>query len=169
MSTSPRLPIGNPQPYGVLYTSKPSTFAPAAINVDKLLTPDVQFVRVQWVDFANTIRFRVLPAPYFRKLLSDPSSRAGIQLTKVTFGLVGLVTVPGFSPVGEYLYVPDLSSWRVCTYAPGHASVMGWFQEKVPDPRTGLLAVDLCPRTLLARLVRYAGSPGIGARVDARS
>ena len=61
---------------------------------------------------------------------------------------------PGFGPVGEDLYVPDLSSWRVCTYAPGHASVMGWFQEKIPGP-SGELAVPLCPRTLLHRLVRY--------------
>ncbi|EIW55884.1 FLU1-II [Trametes versicolor FP-101664 SS1] len=154
MATSPQSHTGNAQPYGVLYTSKSGS--PKAKSLDELLTPDVQFVRVQWVDLINTIRYRILPAGYFRTLLSDPSSRGGVQIGKIVLGLVGLQHAPGFGAVGEYLYVPDLSSWRVCTYAPGHASVMGWFQEKTPDPQTGRLAVDLCPRTLLARLVQEA-------------
>ncbi|KAI0635034.1 FLU1-II [Trametes polyzona] len=145
---------GSPQAYGVLYTSD-SGSATQTRSLQELLTPDIEFVRVQWVDLINTIRFRVLPVGYFRKLFSNPNSRAGITLGKIAFGLVGLQVAPGFSGVGEYLYVPDLSSWRVCTYAPGHASVMGWFQEKTPHPSTGL-TVDLCPRTLLARLEREA-------------
>ncbi len=152
MATSSQSRAENAQPYGVLYKSKAGS--PEAKGLDELLTSDVQFVRVQWVDLINTIRYRVLPAGYFRTLLSDPSSRGGVQIGKIVLGLVGLQHAPGFGAVGEYLYVPDLSSWRVCTYAPGHASVMGWFQEKIPDPQTGRLAVDLCPRTLLARLVQ---------------
>jgi hypothetical protein len=60
---------------------------------------------------------------------------------------------PGFSGTGEYLYTPDLSSTRLCGYAPGHASIMGWFEEKLPAQgnlgREGALNVPICPRTLL--------------------
>ncbi|KAJ2971495.1 hypothetical protein NUW54_g12495 [Trametes sanguinea] len=144
----------NPRAYGVLYAASAGTPSAAfAREISELLTPDIEFVRVQWVDYINTIRFRVLPAGYFRKLFSNPSSRPGIAIGKIVLGLVGLQTAPGFGAVGEYLYVPDLSSWRVCTYAPGHASVMGWFQEKTPHPERGL-TVDICPRTILQRIVR---------------
>ncbi|KAI1798339.1 glutamine synthetase/guanido kinase [Ganoderma leucocontextum] len=144
----------DPSAYGVLYA--PNTSAPLAPpkTLDELLAPEIAFVRVQWVDYINTVRFRVLSASYFRALLSDPAkTRPGIGVSKVAFGLVGLKLAPGFGPVGEYLYVPDLRTWRVCTYAPGHASVVGWFQEKSPSPAAGL-AVPLCPRTILARLVK---------------
>ncbi|OSD07879.1 FLU1-II protein [Trametes coccinea BRFM310] len=149
-----------PQAYGVLYSAKAGASGVAsalrtAHKLDELLTPDIEFVRVQWVDYINTIRFRVLPASYFRKLFSNPNSRPGIGIGKIVLGLVGLQTAPGFGAVGEYLYVPDLSSWRVCTYAPGHASVMGWFQEKTPHPERGL-TVDICPRTILQKIVREA-------------
>ncbi|KAI0360811.1 FLU1-II [Trametes cingulata] len=143
-----------PKAYGVLHA--PSTGSSTQTrSVDELLTPDIRFVRVQYVDYVNVLRCRVLPASYFRKLYSDSGSRPGIALAKIGLGIIGLMCAHGFGSTGEYLYVPDLSSWRVCTYAPGHASVMGWFQEKVPHPRTGL-TVDMCPRTLLARLVREA-------------
>lgn len=146
-----------PDAYGVLYTAAGTNTSRAHLSkspsLDDLLTPSVAFVRIQWIDLINTIRYRVLPASYFRRLLSDPSSRPGIGLTKASLGLAGLRTAPGFGAVGEYLYVPDLASWRVCTYAPGHAAVMGWFQEKTPSPQTGL-GVSLCPRSILDRIVR---------------
>ena len=142
------LPVSTEAPQDIL-TLVDSEYA----TIAELLTPDIQFVRVQWIDYINTVRFRVLPTSYFRKLLSDPHSRAGVGLVKAVLGIVGLNIAPGFGAVGEFLYVPDLSSWRVCTYAPGHASVMGWFQEKVPHPTKGL-TVELCPRTILQRLVR---------------
>lgn len=149
-----------PSAFGVLYTSDPNAPPAPAKSVDELLTPDVKFVRITWVDFTNTVRFRVVPARYFRALFSNPQqSRPGIGLGIVSLGLVGLSTCPGFSAVGTYLYVPDLASWRVCTLsAPGHASVLGWFQEKVPNPTAGL-TVPLCPRTILHRLVKCVFSP----------
>jgi hypothetical protein len=60
------------------------------------------------------------------------------------------------SPTGEYLYAVDLLSLRISPYAPGHASVLGWFEEKRPHPGVkGHLAleVDICPRTILRRIV----------------
>lgn len=141
------------EPYGVLYSAGPTQSPSAAKSLDELLTPDIKFVRVQWIDFINTPRVRVLSVAYFRKLYENPHTRVGVGLAKVALGIVGLSLAEGFGAVGEWLYVPDLSSWRVCTYAPGHAVVMGWFQEKTPAPETGV-DMPLCPRTLLHRLVR---------------
>ncbi|KAI0777535.1 FLU1-II [Trametes elegans] len=154
---APTSHLNNPpaQPWGVLYESTPGATSAPAKTLDELLTPEIEFVRVQWVDLINTVRFRVLPASYFRKLLANPRSRAGVGIAKAGFALVGLASAPGFDAVGEFLYVPELPSWRVCTYAPGHASVMGRFEEKVPRP-DGSLAVPYCPRTLLRQVVRDA-------------
>lgn len=47
----------------------------------------------------------------------------------------------------------------MCPYAPGHASIMGWFEEKVPvagQEGHRSIEVDLCPRTILRRLVDNA-------------
>ena len=66
------------------------------------------------------------------------------------------ISMGGLSPTGEYLYAVDLSSLRISPYAPGHASVLGWFEEKRPNPGLqGRLAleVDICPRTILRRIV----------------
>lgn len=61
-----------------------------------------------------------------------------------------------YSATGEYVYAVDLSTLKLCPYAPGHASVMGWFEEK--EPIVGIeghrsVEVDLCPRTILRRVV----------------
>ena len=144
-----------PSAYGVLYAPDTTAGTAPPKTLDELLTPDIAFVRVQWVDYTNVVRFRVLSAPYFRALFSNPTkTRPGIGVSKVALGIVGISLAPGFGPSGEYLFVPDLCSWRVCTYAPGHASVMGWFQEKsAPRPGAGL-EVPMCPRTILTRLVK---------------
>ena len=70
----------------------------------------------------------------------------------MVFGLVGATCAPGFNGTGLYLYAPDLSSLRKCGYAPGHVSLMGWFEEKEATVG-GSLEVDLCPRTQLRRVV----------------
>ena len=114
----------------------------------------IRYIRLQWVDYTNTTRYRIIPVSAFRDLMS--ASRPGIGVTKAAFGLVGASLAPGFSGTGEYLYVPDLSSTRLCSYASGHASMMGWFEEKLP--RAGsedALKVPLCPRGLLRDVVKY--------------
>ncbi|EKM52265.1 uncharacterized protein PHACADRAFT_260518 [Phanerochaete carnosa HHB-10118-sp] len=113
----------------------------------------VQFIRITWVDWINNIRYRVIPRPYFKKLLE--SARPGVSITKAVFGLVALALAPGFTGTGEYHYVLDLSSFKLAPYEPGHATVFGFFQYKVPDPEHGLV-VPYCPRTLLKRIVKRA-------------
>jgi hypothetical protein len=64
----------------------------------------------------------------------------------------------GFSACGEYLYVPDLSTLRLCPYASNEAVVLGWFHEKTPYPGSDnklSVEVPLCPRTTLTRILSY--------------
>jgi len=138
------------KPYGVQY--KPGTPTGPKISVKDLEKLGIRYVRITWVDLINNIRYRVLPLNYFKRVLE--SDRPGISVPSVVFGLITLQIAEGFAPIGEYLYVPDINTLRVCPYAKGHASIYGWFQEKVPPPNGGL-EVELCPRTLLTKVLQY--------------
>lgn len=112
------------------------------------------FIRLQWVDFTNVVRYRVIPLSYFIKMLRSP--RPSIAIAKVAFGLVSLSIAPAFSAMGEYLLIPDLSSLKISSYDEGHATVLGWFEEKAPvlgPDGESSVKVDLCPRTMLQRVV----------------
>lgn len=138
--------------YGVIYT--PSNVGHKLVYSESVLADhNIRFIRIYWSDLINNIRVRVVSTSYFKKLLQ--SSRPGISVAKITFGLVYLCPAPGFSGTGEYLYAVDLSTFTLNPFAPGHASVMGFFQEKTPVPEYGLSA-PLCPRTLLNRVVEDA-------------
>lgn len=110
----------------------------------------ISFIRITWVDFTNTVRYRVIPLSYFYKLLQ--SKQPGLTVTKSVMGLVFDSIVDGFSPIGEYIYAVDLTSLRVCTYAPGNASVLGFFQAKTIVGKE--VDVPMCPRTILRKIVR---------------
>ncbi|KAF9220852.1 glutamine synthetase/guanido kinase [Gyrodon lividus] len=144
---------------GIKYTPQ-SVTRPEALSREQLpwnlKNSGIKFVRIQWVDLLNHVRFRVLSLSHFSNLLD--TARPGVAVTKTVFGLVFIELSPGFDPVGEYLYVVDTSSFRLCPYAPGHAVFFGFFQEKVPvQIHSGpSFEVPLCPRTHLLRLVEYA-------------
>jgi glutamine synthetase len=117
----------------------------------------IRYIRFQWVDYTNAARYRIIPLTAFRDIIS--ASRPGVGLTMAALGLVGASLAPGFSGTGEYLYTPDLSSLRLCGYAPGHASLLGWFEEKLPTRKSAgredALKVPLCPRGLVRDIVKY--------------
>jgi hypothetical protein len=149
-------PPSTPQlAFGVQYL--PGSTKVPTFGENTLYNGGIRYIRLQWVDYTNTTRYRVIPNAAFRDLMS--ASRPGIGVTKAAFGLVGSSLAPGFSGTGEYLYVPDLSSTRPCGYASGHASVMGWFEEKLPSGESAgsedALKVPLCPRGLLRDVVKY--------------
>ncbi|KAH7919264.1 glutamine synthetase/guanido kinase [Leucogyrophana mollusca] len=138
---------------GVEYT--PATVAPRTLTLADLHADQtIEYVRIQWVDNHNTIRYRVLPKAHFTALLASP--RPSISITKSVLGLVFLTLASGFGPAGEYLYVFDLDSIRRCAYAEGHAVLFGWFQEKLPVGLPPTVDVPICPRTTLARIVKDA-------------
>ena len=151
-------PPSTPQvAFGVQYlpgSVKIPTFGQGNV-MDKL--HGFRYIRLQWVDYTNTTRYRIIPLAAFRDLMS--ASRPGVGVAKATFGLVGASLAPGFSGTGEYLYIPDLSSTRPCSYASGHVSMMGWFEEKLPSGESAAgvdsLKVPLCPRGLLRDVVKY--------------
>ena len=146
--------------YGVKYS--PAT----AVKVTPLSNTSIQelrngygikYIRLQWVDFTNNILYRVISIEYFDELLKTP--RPSVSITKCVLGLVFITLAPGFSAIGEYLYVPDMNTLRLCPYAPGHASVMGYFEEKEPIGPNSTFTVPICPRTTLKRVVEWVWFP----------
>jgi len=55
----------------------------------------IDFVRIQWVDLINNIRYRIVTKAYFEKLLYS-SARPGVSITKCALGLVFLSLADGF-------------------------------------------------------------------------
>jgi hypothetical protein len=137
--------------FGIAYTPSGSLWRPLAAQA--LKDHGIKYIRFQWLDLANILRYRVIPLAQWIKILE--SSRPSISLLKVNLSLVVLHIPPGFVSTGEYIYKPDLSSLRVIPYAPGQASVMGYYEEKVPLPGPDgvlTLKVDLDARAALHRV-----------------
>jgi glutamine synthetase len=138
--------------YGVQYTIT-SQHHQHRITIDSLTSIGIRYIRITWVDFTKIVRFHVVPIALFARILASP--RPSISMIRGALGVFSIQLADGFITTGEYLYVPDLDSLRVCPYAPGHASVMGWYEEKVPVPSsdgTLTLKVDVCPRATLKRV-----------------
>lgn len=159
MCNSEKGPINTPMAtVGVTYSPRASTAPHPTLELLKSLK--IGFVRIQWVDLTNQTRYRVLPIAYFARLLE--SARPAVSLTKATLGLVFLSLADGFGGTGEYSYTFDLASCRICSYAPGHAALMGWFEEKYPSPGPNpSYDVDICPRALLKKIAFDASQGGI--------
>ncbi|KAH9478711.1 Protein fluG [Psilocybe cubensis] len=136
---------------------KASSLDLGVIHPSSLQGSDIKFIRLQWLDYTNMVKFRIMPVSYFQKLLA--SQRPGVNLAKPSLGLVGLGLAEGFPIMGEYYLTPDVRTLRRCPYEPGHASLMSWFEEKAPvelPDGSSSVAVPLCPRTTLKRIVDCA-------------
>lgn len=126
-----------------------STFSKSLIAIQ-------EYVRLYWVDLSNTRRCRVLPKEYFKQLVQK-SNRPGVTIAKVSLGLVYLHIADGFEPIGEFLYVLDLSSLRVLQGV-GKGPILGIlgnFEEKDPEGKKNGVEVRMCPRTALSRIIRF--------------
>jgi hypothetical protein len=66
----------------------------AGISIENLRAQGIKYIRIQWVDLINNIRYRVLPLAYFEKLLK--TSRPGTSLTKAALGIVVITLAEGF-------------------------------------------------------------------------
>lgn len=128
--------------YGIPYTPESS---PQSSLTLADLEANYKYVRVHWLDLASCLGMRVVPVSHFLRLLKNP--RPGVCLITATLKLFLLHPAPGTVAFGEYIYVFDEASLRPCPYAKGHASVLGFFQEKVIIGKQ--LAAPLCPRSLL--------------------
>lgn len=124
------------------------------MDISSLKTLGIRFIRFQFVDLTNNVRYRVIPITYFEKMLGSP--RPSMTILTAGLGVAFLSLAEGFSPDSEYLYIPDMSSVRVLPYKPGHASVLGWFEEKTPIVGLGgplSTEAELCPRRILREVV----------------
>lgn len=139
--------------YNVVYDASNFKASDTPLSEELLDKLNVKFIRITWTDWINNIRYRIVPREYFRRLLD--STRPGVSMSTAVFGLVFLELAPGFHAFGEYHYVLDTTSFRLAPYAPGHATVFGYFQNKTPTPEHGL-SVPYCPRTLLGRITERA-------------
>lgn len=127
------------------------------LTLDSLSQSGIRFIRFQWVDLTNLVRFRVIPIKFFIKMVQagreqQPARPPLVAITQACLGLVVLQLADGFSATGEYAYVADMRSLRICGYAKGVASVLGFFQTKDPSPGQSL-EQPLCPRSCLYRVV----------------
>lgn len=123
---------------------------PATLTLDTLAAAGVKFVRLHWVDYAYTIRFRLLPVKFLQQM-----TRPGFTVAKVALAFIGdMVPSTGYSAVGEWLLSLDLSSLRLITYAPTHAFAMGALEEKELDNTGRIVEVPLCPRNVLKNVLR---------------
>ncbi|KZP04099.1 glutamine synthetase/guanido kinase [Athelia psychrophila] len=93
----------------------------------------VEFVRIQWVDMTNAIRYRVVPIACLEKLFD--SLRPGVAIVRCTLGMAYMTLADGFSPIGD---------------------VMGFFQKMAliqgPEDQP-TVSTNLCPRTNLQRII----------------
>lgn len=64
-----------------------------SISIEYLRANGIKYIRIQWVDLVNNIRYRVLPLSYFDKLLK--TSRPGTSLTKAALGIVFITLAEG--------------------------------------------------------------------------
>ncbi|KAJ6606048.1 hypothetical protein DFH09DRAFT_1119178 [Mycena vulgaris] len=142
--------------HAVIYS--PSTLgSKPPMGIDALKALGIRFIRFQFVDLTNNVRYRVIPITYFEKILG--SSRPSISILTAVLGVVSLTMAEGFAPDSEYLYIPDMSSVRALPYKPGHASVLGWFEDKAPGAgRVGQTSTEaeLCPRRILRQVTETA-------------
>ena len=75
----------------------------ASISIENLREQGIKYVRIQWVDLINNIRYRVFPLAYFEKLLK--TSRPGTSLAKAALGIVVITLAEGFGRVIDVILV----------------------------------------------------------------
>ena len=71
------------------------------VSLDELKFNGVKYIRMQWVDLVNHVKCRIIPLPFFEKLLE--TDRPGITLTSGALGFVFYQRAEGFRSVQYYL------------------------------------------------------------------
>ncbi len=113
----------------------------------------IKFVRILWCDNANIIRGKAVHIDMLSHYFDHGVGiSAGQQGVPVMYDAVMPET--GLSPVGEVRLVPDWSTLKMLTYAPGHARVMG---NMVLNGKPWAM----CPRNFLMRTIATAKSQGL--------
>ena len=139
--------------------------------------PSVQYLRLQWLDYTNTLRLRVLPIKQALKLFSEGRFNG---IVEAVLGLLQQDSIcSGFSATNEYSLYPQFAGTSVLgpsdpyfgfvrqgltrTSSPGlrlgsrkgYATVPCEFQSKSGEE------IPICPRTLLRKQVEKARIHGV--------
>ncbi|KAI1411566.1 hypothetical protein F5Y13DRAFT_191183 [Hypoxylon sp. FL1857] len=125
----------------------------------------VRFIRLQWLDYTNMLRCRVVTRNYAEQLAEKPCMVESNFLTLIENE--EYLWEHGYDPteaVGQSPLIPDWDSLRLCPWAPGHASVQCYFGKDDSRPEQQgheLHLVDqMCPRAALQRAIIQAGDAG---------
>ena len=109
--------------------------------------PQIEYIRLQILDFTSTLRVRIVPKEYLLTLIKE---RTLIGIATVIMGILHDDTpCCGFSGTGEYKLYPIFESLRLGSRA-GYATV----QCELREPNGEELPI--CPRTCLRKLVNKA-------------
>lgn len=113
------------------------------------LRSDVQFIRVQWVDYSGVLRARFIPVG---RCFQIANGKATLHLAQNSM-IIPMSTAPKIFPLSDYhetwFLRPDWSSLRYCGFTNGHAAVMSFVDQKDAEAR-----FDKCPRMLLAQALQ---------------
>jgi hypothetical protein len=72
-------------------------------SLDDLKAKGVKYIRMQWVDLVNHVKCRIIPLPFFEKLLE--TTRPGITLTSGALGFVFYQRAEGFGSASMCLII----------------------------------------------------------------
>jgi len=82
------------QNYSHIVVYSPLAVPEPQITVQNLQDKGIRYIRLQWADLLNNIRYRVIPTSYFLKLLDSP--RPGVCTPRTIFGLAFTTVAEGF-------------------------------------------------------------------------
>ena len=92
--------------------------------------PSVQFLRLQWLDYTNTLRARILPIKQALRMFGEGRF---LGVVEAVFGLLQTDFIcPGFSATNEHKLYPQFAG----TYTLGPWSPMCLFQRQVLTAKT---------------------------------
>ncbi|OTA65811.1 glutamine synthetase/guanido kinase, partial [Hypoxylon sp. EC38] len=123
----------------------------------------VRFIRLQWLDYTNMLRCRIITREFTRQL--DLCHPVGAELLTLLQDENGDVLHDLAGAVGESPLIPDWNSLRLCPWAPEHASVQCFFGKYNSGPeqqdQEHLSIDEMCPRSALRRAIVRAKKLGL--------
>ncbi|KAL9621989.1 MAG: hypothetical protein Q9160_003651 [Pyrenula sp. 1 TL-2023] len=114
----------------------------------------VKFIRLQWLDYSNMLRCRVLTKPHLTALVRSKQFYAvGIGFLTLLENSEWKLQLDPSEAVGQSRLVPDWESLRLCSWVEGHACVqcfLGKAEINFDERGHGQIGFDkLCPRSAL--------------------
>lgn len=123
----------------------------AGKDVDRFFhsNPDVEFLRLQWVDFTATVRTRIVSTRQARRLAEQDHSVSVASPIACAFLVDG--SFHHINDGSKDSLIPDWSTLVLCHYQPKHAVVMCHIEEAGKG-------FESCPRSLLRKVEQDLGA-----------